>query len=586
MMSRDETSFSLVLMSNASKDLYPDNKPNNFIVHLQRPLEMYGKWVIGLKQVDFPLEFKDPIDEAKLLPKDFDVSFSPFQPPETKQTRRKRAVPIEEVHNVMDVDPYDDIEPSAIPDADILQYATTYLDGHAIVKYDHDELKRRIESRKEYIHDILDDMLAKDKEKRQGNAYTNTEKLEFAVKMLELFNVSEINREELESAIALNSNVDSMIDVHINVHREGEGLSPLDTSYDEALKTTLPYNPSIKKLKIDVEEERRKQDEKDLKYVVKELEKTDIKSIRSNEIREMLRARPKTTTAEDIVRQILKKWKVDKAGRDVDGEYAYITHMLSNLGKTEYDPDALKERIEQEPNANLVLAQVYYNLPPGTPMDENVFPPIPDLTTMSVPDLIKAVLKKAIYLTAEINKCIEHNKKIADGTVRGEELSLTDLENELEQSLNYAIAYYRSLGVHHVHVKENYLKDLVESSQTAEEVMKEVDREHSARVAYNEYAKSVRNQPKVPKYLTIYCDAAQVRLVGDKAGPYLGTIRVATESIPAKKTDTYNPPSIDWYPVSKNFIHQIEVDIRDEKGYPASFGSEPLIVQVVLKKVY
>src|SRR5580765_3942843 len=165
-MSRDIT---LLLMSNASLDLYPENKPNNFIVQLQRPLEVYGDWVIGMREIHFPLEFKDRVDKSKLSPEyDVSVPTEPNEIPEPKKTRkRKRAVPTGEVRHAYDDDPDDDIEPYIIPDDELVEYGVNYLENQAVIAFDIGELRKRVESHREYLPDILDDIIARDRASRK-----------------------------------------------------------------------------------------------------------------------------------------------------------------------------------------------------------------------------------------------------------------------------------------------------------------------------------------------------------------------------------------------------------------------------------
>ena len=47
------TAFSAYVFSNASKKLYPDNKPEHFKVHLPKPISLSGEWEGGLSLVGF-----------------------------------------------------------------------------------------------------------------------------------------------------------------------------------------------------------------------------------------------------------------------------------------------------------------------------------------------------------------------------------------------------------------------------------------------------------------------------------------------------------------------------------------------------
>ena len=47
------TAFSAYVFSNASKKLYPDNKPEHFKVHLPKPISLSGDWEVGVSMLGF-----------------------------------------------------------------------------------------------------------------------------------------------------------------------------------------------------------------------------------------------------------------------------------------------------------------------------------------------------------------------------------------------------------------------------------------------------------------------------------------------------------------------------------------------------
>jgi hypothetical protein len=55
-------SFYYTLQSNASLQAYPNNKPHDFKVMLSRPLELTGRWSVGLAEIHFPMVFEYPLD--------------------------------------------------------------------------------------------------------------------------------------------------------------------------------------------------------------------------------------------------------------------------------------------------------------------------------------------------------------------------------------------------------------------------------------------------------------------------------------------------------------------------------------------
>lgn len=54
MAAKTETSFVQYLMSNASMNYYPNNKPQDFRVKLKTPLELEGEWEAGLSAIVYP----------------------------------------------------------------------------------------------------------------------------------------------------------------------------------------------------------------------------------------------------------------------------------------------------------------------------------------------------------------------------------------------------------------------------------------------------------------------------------------------------------------------------------------------------
>lgn len=54
MAQKTETSFVQYLMSNASMNYYPNNKPQDFRVKLKTPIELEGEWEAGLSAIIYP----------------------------------------------------------------------------------------------------------------------------------------------------------------------------------------------------------------------------------------------------------------------------------------------------------------------------------------------------------------------------------------------------------------------------------------------------------------------------------------------------------------------------------------------------
>jgi hypothetical protein len=49
-----ETHFYLTLPSNASLDVFPDNKTGSYRVKLPHPIDLNGNWEVGLYSISYP----------------------------------------------------------------------------------------------------------------------------------------------------------------------------------------------------------------------------------------------------------------------------------------------------------------------------------------------------------------------------------------------------------------------------------------------------------------------------------------------------------------------------------------------------
>jgi hypothetical protein len=88
-----------------------------------------------------------------------------------------------------------------------------------------------------------------------------------------------------------------------------------------------------------------------------------------------------------------------------------------------------------------------------------------------------------------------------------------------------------------------------------------------------------------PKYLYIYCDAAELEFIGDKYAPFLRVARVPPAVRLTGETEDKDWVNPHYKKVSRNNFDTLEVDIRCEKGLPISFAEGVVIVTLPFKRV-
>jgi len=155
-------------------------------------------------------------------------------------------------------------------------------------------------------------------------------------------------------------------------------------------------------------------------------------------------------------------------------------------------------------------------------------------------------------------------------------------EQHYREYLLRALHLLRDVKINHVDMK--LLKYMIEKlKMTGEAIVARIYAEHEARVQYDEYAKKLLRCRTVPKYLFVYCDVVKSQLVGDAMGRLLRIVRVPDED--KRKTHHVEFSKPQYMPVSQHYFPQFMVDIRDERGCPVSFDSEPLIMKLHFKRI-
>ena len=155
-------------------------------------------------------------------------------------------------------------------------------------------------------------------------------------------------------------------------------------------------------------------------------------------------------------------------------------------------------------------------------------------------------------------------------------------QRHYEEFLQRAITLLKEAKIKHVNM--NKLKYMIETLRlSGEAIVARIYAQHEARVRYDEYAKKVLRCQRVPQYLFVYCDVVKSQLVGDAMGRLLRIVRVPEQDERGTHHVEFSRPQ--FMPVSQHYFPQFMVDIRDERGCPVSFASEPLIMKLHFKRV-
>jgi hypothetical protein len=221
------------LQSNASLNTHPNNKPNNFITQLAKPLELPGKWVIGLTEIHFPNRFKNHYDPALLsTPNDISILDSPAD----ISTTADEALP--ETPTVL-TDGY--VVTPELPLEEAVLYIQLQLDSRPIISYSVNTIRRRLASKKESHLEIIEDMLEIDLHNRQNSpagigwsneigSYTIPDLVAFARSMLTKLGVVDYDRQELEKIGRVQS-VDNVINDLWLADRQSKGFKTSPVNY-------------------------------------------------------------------------------------------------------------------------------------------------------------------------------------------------------------------------------------------------------------------------------------------------------------------------------------------------------------------
>jgi len=233
----------LTVQSNASKKMYPDNKANNFKVHLNKPMDFQGIWAGAITELLYTPVFKDHIDINKL-------SESGVKALEAKRRGSR--------HKKRDGIDQDDLKID-LTIKDLEQYARSYLETRNVIGYDMESIRSQIEQG-ELVDGIIEAIAADDRVMRKrhqiesqdvytldktivfkgARVYPTELLVEYAVKTLQKNRVSKVDRLDIRHRLS-DELVDDVIDDMINVDRVNRGKPKLATSY-----LFLPQPPPLR----------------------------------------------------------------------------------------------------------------------------------------------------------------------------------------------------------------------------------------------------------------------------------------------------------------------------------------------------
>jgi hypothetical protein len=226
-----ENSKYYTLQSNASLNTHPNNKPNNFIAQLTKPLELPGTWVVGLSQIHFPNRFKQHYDPALLsAPNDTSVLDSPAN------TRPAAGDAFPETPSMLLTDEV--VIPQLTLEEAVL-YVQTQLDNRPVISYSDSTIRTRLAGRKESHLEIIEHILETDLRKRQhsgsmnGNSkggYTIPQLVAFARNMLTNLGVTDYNHRDLE-LIGRTQTADSLVNALWLIDRKAKGYETSPSNY-------------------------------------------------------------------------------------------------------------------------------------------------------------------------------------------------------------------------------------------------------------------------------------------------------------------------------------------------------------------
>jgi hypothetical protein len=488
------------------------------------------------------------------------------------------------------------------------------------------------------VFPMMDEMVAKDRVRRKtrnlnDGAYTLEQLIRYAVRTFDRigvpYNLNEVKSLLGETEMQQFRTVDEVIDEILNTERSKLGMVPytishIDLKYD-LLPSTGQKNDNSKAVSNRLRKIRsiirvtKPQERSAPEHIVPQ-EVTDIlhsvyasrgvisvadnngssgssSSVVASEIPRIdtsIFSTPEATVGEppDTPPQTLPA-EEDK-DRDIDSEFTYaFDKIYKRWGKQRTEIMSIVELIESGLDIKAVIHASYIG-PPHTPrpppsfIDE--FYGITDADSALYKNLpvetklVNAALKAAL-LHDEIQERNLFNSSLLYGTQHSVDTSepfpTRKLVHELDSVLKRMVRNFKKLDISHI--DEDGLKRIIASGISGHTIVETVRREHLKRASFDQYTKQpFQCKSGIPTHLYINCDVAENEPVGDVIAPLLRVVRVPTDGRKTHDKD-WTVPS--FKPVAKHFIHQMEMDIRDERGCPVSFANGVVIATLQFKRV-
>jgi hypothetical protein len=325
--------------------------------------------------------------------------------------------------------------------------------------------------------------------------------------------------------------------------------------------------------------------------------------VQQPDLREIRRRIKTGDTEEKIIEGMFDSHRAKLLGRDnVDQAFMYVISELTQIGVlgSKLDLYDLVKRIEHSKNLDLdelvddIAQRISLNFRHGHPLPPRTNTkkkPSTPTTTFIGRNMIMdqdndhrvlTGLSKLRMLDTEIR-----NRKRSNRTAPPHlRLPIIALQDEMVRTIRRVVNMFKDMDVYFLTPDD--LRQRLEDGRIVgdDEIVNGIWAEHQKRLEYDKYAMKLRKCKTVPKFLYVYCTVAENTLVGNLHGPFLRVVDVPIDGTSKSVSRDYTSPH--YKPVSGNYFHVLEVDIRDETGCPVSFNDGPLIVTLhfIPLKVY
>jgi len=615
-------SLYFTIQSNASMGMFPDNKPALFTVHLPTPFNLSGKWVAAIAEIHFPVDFKPHIDVKKLTKPDL---IATLESEDKKKTHKlgedneakieiKRHKTDENLSKAVLIEDKSDTETIIHFSAGGSSYTDTASSEIALilpaqgVKHHHSEVEEGGEG--EEGEDVPP---RKKRATPQGAGVQPPSALPrpwvsgVVTPSTALGTATQDSTSWAASGVAVPlrapwstafvSNADALRNIPQERHatifsilqklRDKEGM---EWGHEQVYLDMFEISSRLK-------------DGEDPVHIVKDMSRTFWQSVmeRNNALKYVVQ-RLKTRRVSSINMKELNNYIGSHRLNEIDGRLfldAYVVTLTNEFWEAEqkkvtqknittvtarlhlmgkiFDAAELQRRLEMSDNTDMVTYEMFHDLEHAQAAHSQIAGSVYEY---QIPEDVQVacVLKNAARFINEKKKRINTEKGSGSDVVK--KVNENAENASINQSVKNVLKLLKHLGIHHI--DETFLQTKLEAGIETEVLAKDILLDRKMRQIYDDYAQSVRKCQTVPKYLYIYCDIVENQFVGDKFGPLMRVARVPEDG---RKTETKDWIRPHYKPLARNYFHQLQVDIRDEKGCPVSFANGVVIVTLHFKRV-